>query len=55
MYGANSIWRIYKVHRLSCRKSTDMWFDVMEQYGAIGMTLSVLSIIGLVLYFVTLL
>ena len=53
MYGADSIWSTYKVHRLSCRKSTDMWFDVMGQYGDIGTTLSVLSIIGLVLYFVT--
>ena len=38
---------------MSCRKSEDMWFDVIGQYGDIGMILSGLSIIGLVLYFVT--
>ena len=39
--------------RLSCRNKNDMWFDVMGQYGEIGTFLSVLSLIGIVLYFVT--
>ncbi|XP_001640384.2 glycine betaine transporter 1 [Nematostella vectensis] len=39
--------------RLSCRPSTSMWFDVMDQYGGIGPFLSGISIVGLVLYFVT--
>ena len=53
MYGADSIWSIFKVHRVSCRKSDDIWFDVIGQYGDIGMILSCLSIMGLVLYFAT--
>ena len=53
MYGADSIWSIFKVHRVSCRKSEDMWFDVIGQYGDIGMILPCLSIMGLVLYFAT--
>lgn len=39
--------------RLSCRDKNDMWFDVMSQYGDMGSFLSVLSLIGIVLYFVT--
>lgn len=41
------------LYRLSCRGKNDMWFDVMEQYGALGTFLSVLSLVGIVLYFVT--
>ena len=41
------------LYRLSCRGKNDMWFDVMEQYGALGTFLSVLSLFGIVLYFVT--
>ncbi len=41
------------LYRLSCRNKDDMWFDVMGQYGDIGTFLSVLSLIGIVLYFVT--
>ena len=44
---------MYKLHKLSCRASTDMWFDVVEQYGDIGRFLSILSILGLVMYFIT--
>ena len=52
-YGSQKIKQLFGTHRLSCRLSTDMWFDVIEQYGEIGSALSVLSIVGLVLYFVT--
>ncbi|XP_057312794.1 probable glycine betaine transporter [Hydractinia symbiolongicarpus] len=51
--GATAIWDKYNLHKLSCRASTEMWFDVVEQYGDIGSLLSILSLIGLVLYFVT--
>ena len=30
-----------------------MWFDVIQQYGDLGSFLSVISLIGLILYFVT--
>ena len=30
-----------------------MWFDVIQQYGDLGNFLSVLSLIGIILYFVT--
>jgi len=53
MWGAERIWETYKLHRLSCRGSTEMWFDVVGQYEEIGFLLSILSLIGLVLYFVT--
>jgi len=38
---------------LSCRSKNDMWFDVMDQYGDLGEFLSMLSLIGVILYFVT--
>ena len=41
------------LYRLSCRGKNDMWFDLMEQYGRLGTFLSVLSLVGIVLYFVT--
>ena len=41
------------LYRLSCRGKNDMWFDVMEQYGDLGTFLSTLSMISLILYFVT--
>ena len=41
------------LYRLSCRTKEEMWFDVMEQYGDLGTFLSVLSLIGIILYFVT--
>ncbi|XP_065670241.1 trimethylamine transporter [Hydra vulgaris] len=52
-YGPKYIKETFGVHRLSCRLSTDMWFDVIEQYGEIGSALHVLSIVGLILYFIT--
>ena len=39
--------------RLSCRKTEEMWFDMMMSYGELGNFLSVFSFISLVLYFVT--
>jgi len=39
--------------RLSCRGTNDMWFDVISQYGDLGMFLSVVSLVSIVLYFVT--
>ena len=41
------------LYRLSCRGKTDMWFDVMESYVGLGTVLSVLSLVSIVLYFVT--
>ena len=41
------------LYRLSCRTKEDMWFDVMQKYGDLGTFLSVLSLIGIILYFVT--
>lgn len=41
------------LYRLSCRSKNNMWFDVMDQYGDLGPFLSVLSLIGIILYFVT--
>jgi len=39
--------------RLSCRKTEEMWFDLMMSYGALGNFLSGFSILSLILYFVT--
>ncbi|XP_012556512.1 glycine betaine transporter 1 isoform X1 [Hydra vulgaris] len=44
---------IYGTTMLSCRGTSDMWFDVMNMYGDIGMALSILSLFAIVLYFVT--
>ena len=41
------------LYRLSCRSKNDMWFDLMDRYGDLGGFLSVVSLIGIVLYFVT--
>eukprot|EP00795_Rhopilema_esculentum_P014324 gene14324-5364_t len=42
-----------KLFRLSCRTKEDMWFDLMQKYGDLGTFLSVLSLMGIILYFVT--
>merc|ERR1719508_345621 len=39
--------------RLSCRKTEEMWFDMMMSYGDLGNFLSGFSLISLILYFVT--
>ena len=39
--------------RLSCHQTEQMWFDVMRSYADIGNFLSMFSLIGIILYFVT--
>ena len=39
--------------RLSCRGKSQMYFDLLQQYGDIGQFLNVISIAAIVLYFVT--
>lgn len=39
--------------KLSCHTTEQMWFDVMRSYGNVGRFLSVFSLSGIVLYFVT--
>lgn len=39
--------------KLSCHSTEQMWFDVMRSYGNVGRFLSVFSLSGIVLYFVT--
>ena len=51
--GAGSTKAFNGMFRLSCRQTNDMWFDVMGQYGDLGMFLSVVSLVSIVLYFVT--
>ena len=51
--GATSTEGFHKLYRLSCRSKDDMWFDVVGQYGDIGVVLSVVSLAGIILYFVT--
>ncbi len=41
------------LYRLSCRGKDDMWFDVIGQYGDLGGFLSILSLVGIILYFIT--
>merc|ERR1740137_483582 len=42
-----------KLTRLSCRKTEEMWFDMMMSYGDLGNFLCGFSLISLILYFVT--
>ena len=51
--GKNATDSFEGLYRLSCRSKNNMWFDVMDQYGDLGGFLSVLSLIGIILYFVT--
>ena len=51
--GKDSTESFHGLYRLSCRSSTSMWFDLMDQYGGLGPFLSGLSLVGLILYFVT--
>ena len=54
--GAKSVASDNGLYRLSCRNKNDMWFDVITQYGVsphLGTFMSVVSLISLVLYFVT--
>ena len=51
--GANATEGLDGLFRLSCRSKENMWFDVISQYGDLGGFLSILSLIGIILYFVT--
>ena len=51
--GTNSTKPLGKLFRLSCRGESQMYFDLLQQYGDIGQFLNVLSLIAIVLYFVT--
>ena len=51
--GTNSTEAFNGMFRLSCRQTNDMWFDVMGHYGDLGMFLSVVSLVSIILYFVT--
>ena len=57
MFGSPDWWGETTVNRsltrLSCRKTEEMWFDVMMSYGDLGTFLNGFSLISLVLYFVT--
>ncbi|CEM33500.1 unnamed protein product [Vitrella brassicaformis CCMP3155] len=39
--------------RLSCRKTTDMWYDVLGHYDGLGYLLCILSLVALLIYFLT--
>jgi len=47
------IYALFGTTMLSCRSSKDMWFDVLDSYDGIGTFLSVLTIIAIILYFIT--
>ena len=51
--GSNATASDNGLYRLSCRKQNDLWFDLMDQYGDLGTTLSIISLAGLVLYYIT--
>lgn len=51
--GGKSTEAMNGMFRLSCRSTHDMWFDVISQYGDLGMFLSIVSLISIILYFVT--
>ena len=43
-----------KLYKLSCQSSTDRFFDMLQQYGDnLGFVLNVVTVISIVLYFVT--
>ena len=51
--GKNATEPFEKLFRLSCREETQMYFDLIQQYGNLGGFLNILSIAAIVLYFVT--
>ncbi|XP_028409336.1 uncharacterized protein LOC114531936 isoform X2 [Dendronephthya gigantea] len=52
--GTNATEGLDKLYKLSCRKQTQMYFDVLDQYGEnLSGFLRVVSLIAMVLYFVT--
>ena len=43
-----------RLYRLSCRKSSEMFYDLLEQYGDnLGVFLNIITIFSILLYFVT--
>ena len=51
--GTNATDSFNGFYRLSCRETNDQWFDVMASYGDLGDFLSIISLGGIILYFVT--
>ena len=51
--GKNSTEPNNTLYRLSCRHQRQMYFDMIQQYGDVGKFLRVLSLISILLYFVT--
>ena len=51
--GAEATESLNGLYRLKCRGINDMWFDVLNRYGDLGMFLSIVSLVSIVLYFVT--
>ena len=51
--GTNATDSFNGLYRLSCRETNDQWFDVMTSYGDLGYFLSMISLGGIILYFVT--
>ena len=51
--GTGAIESLNGLYRLSCRGKNDMWFDVISQYGDLGLFLSIVSLVSIALYFVT--
>ncbi|XP_066924907.1 glycine betaine transporter OpuD-like isoform X2 [Clytia hemisphaerica] len=49
----DEIYAMYGTTRLNCRGDTEMWFDVMMSHKDLGMMMAVLSLIAIILYFVT--
>jgi len=57
LYSEPSFWGVTTVNRtltrLSCRRTEEMWFDMMISYGSLGNFLCGFSFISLIMYFVT--
>ena len=51
--GQDAIESLNGLYRLSCRGKNEMWFDVITQYGDLGLFLSIVSLVSIALYFVT--
>lgn len=51
--GKNATESFAQLFRLSCREKTQMYFDLIQQYGNLGGFLNIISIAAIVLYFVT--
>lgn len=51
--GKNSTEPFEGIYRLSCRPQSQMYFDMIQQYGDAGKFLKIISMISILLYFVT--